>query len=181
MDIQRDAKISADGRYRYFLSRIWRSNGDTPPSRFTWIPPKQLVFVMLNPSTADAYEDDPTIRRCVGFGQRDDYDMVHVANLYAGRATKPSALFEMDDPVGSENTHVWGTIRASSATIVCAWGAEKRAKDQAARFLKFMEGRELHCLGLTKDGHPKHPLYLKADTPIEVWKATPSEEVGDGR
>lgn len=167
-DIKRDANISSCGRYRYLLSRIWRES-DASPAMVHYEPPRQLVFIMLNPSTADAYEDDPTIRRCIGFGQRDDYDMIHVANLFAGRATKPDDLFSMEDPEGPSNQRVWEKLKASSATIICAWGADRRAQAQAEKFIRFMSGRDLHCLGMTKDGHPRHPLYLKKDTPIEPF------------
>jgi len=167
MDIKRDAHISDCGRYRYLLSRTWRDS-DASPAMAHYVPPRQLVFVMLNPSTADAYQDDPTIRRCIGFG-RDEFDMIHVANLYAGRATKPNDLFSMDDPEGPENLRVWEKIKTSNATLICAWGADRRAKHQSKKFIDFMSGRDLHCLGITKDGHPKHPLYLKADTQIEPF------------
>ena len=96
--------------------------------------------------------------------------MIHVANLYAGRATKPDDLFAMADPVGPENERVWAKMKANtSCTIVCAWGADRRAIQQGERFLDFMAGRDLYCLGMTKYGHPKHPLYLRADALIEPF------------
>ena len=124
-----------------------------------------IAFVMLNPSTADAFADDPTITRCINFALRDgDYDEMVVMNLYAGRATKPDDLFSMRDPVGPDNERYWRALRESSSDIVCAWGADKRAYDQARTFLEFMGDRELFCLGISKQGCPRHPLYLRADS-----------------
>ena len=87
-DIRKEAVISDCGAYRYHLARIWEEGPQHSGLRHLWRP-KNLAFVMLNPSTADAYEDDPTIRRCIGFGQRDAFDSITVLNLFAGRATKP--------------------------------------------------------------------------------------------
>lgn len=171
-DIRRDARLSPCGKYRYLLSRIWNEPGEVS-GLITYVPPHQLVFVMLNPSTADAFEDDPTIRRCISFGKRENFDMIHVANLYAGRATRPDDLFAMEDPEGPENRRVWEKLKSSSATIVCAWGAERRAVKQGEDFIEAMRGKDLFCLGMTKEGHPRHPLYLKRDAQIEPFVLTP--------
>lgn len=176
-DIRRTATISECGKYRYHLARIWAEGPSHTGLQHLW-QPRELIFVMLNPSTADAYEDDPTIRRCIGFAKRDDYDSVGVMNLYAGRATKPNDLFTMNDPEGPENEYHWEKLKKSAATIICAWGAEKRAQKQAKKFIRFMEGRELHCLGRTKAGSPKHPLYLKAETSVEPFAATQPQGQG---
>jgi hypothetical protein len=141
----------------------------TAMARAWYAPPRVMAFVMLNPSTADAYADDPTIRRCIGFAVRDGYDEICVMNLFAGRATKPDALFRMSDPEGPENDQHWSALKASDAMIICAWGADKRAIPQGEKFIAAMRGRDLHCLGMSKDGHPRHPLYLKADTPVEPF------------
>ncbi|WP_084398329.1 DUF1643 domain-containing protein [Henriciella aquimarina] len=169
-DIRRVATLSDCGNYRYRLGRIMREPMPVESMALAWYtPPRVMAFVMLNPSTADAYEDDPTIRRCVGFARRDDYDEICVMNLFAGRATKPSDLFKMDDPEGPDNREHWQALKKSSATIICAWGADRRAIPQAEKFIAFMEGRDLHCLGMSKDGHPRHPLYLKSETPVEPF------------
>ena len=176
-DVTRDAYVSPCKMYRYLLTRQWNHpNAGLSDTQIHAMGMgrdlKQMVFVMLNPSTADAYEDDPTIRRCVSFARREGYDMLHVANLYAGRATKPSDLYKMGDPVGPENERVWSKIKKhaeDNVAIVCAWGADRRARIQAQRFLNFMDGRALHCLGTTKDGSPKHPLYLKSDAPLVLY------------
>jgi len=111
----RSAVISPCGLYRYRLSRQW-----TEPSY-------SLAFVMLNPSTADAEVDDPTIRRCIGFARREGYGGIEVVNLYAFRATSPDDLWKAKDPCGPENEgHLISIARASvgyGTPIVCAWGA----------------------------------------------------------
>lgn len=167
-DVSRYATISECGRYRYLLSRIWRESSGSP-ARIDWNPETSLVFVMLNPSTADAYQDDPTIRRCVGFARRDGFDGMHVINLFAGRATKPADLFRMDDPEGPENRRVWNAVASSRHTIVCGWGAAPSAQRQAEAFVETMGERPLYCLGLTKDGHPRHPLYLRNDASLQPF------------
>ena len=169
MDARRTAQLSRCATYRYRLGRILVEQTQRVALAW-WRPPTVLAFVMLNPSTADAFSDDPTIRRCVGFAIRDGYDEVCVMNLFAGRATKPDDLFKMSDPEGPENREHWQALKESSATIVCAWGSDRRAVPQAEKFLEVMRGRELHCLGVSKDYRPRHPLYLKADVPLQSFK-----------
>lgn len=153
------ARISEDGKYRYALTRIW--DRDRLP----------VCFVMLNPSTADAEEDDPTIRRCVSFAKREQHGGLIVVNLFAYRATEPKALLSADDPVGPENDlaiqHLCHTFRT-----VFAWGAERwplvRRRSAAVRG---MLTPPFSCLGVTRDGHPRHPLYLSGATRIVEWPA----------
>lgn len=161
------AIISNCGRYRYALSRQWDA---TLPV---------LTFVMCNPSTADASQDDPTIRRCIGFAKRDGlYGGIDIYNLFALRATDPNELFGAVDRVGPDNErYLDGILRAqsegiTSSKIICAWGAHKAVKNAGM----FWRGRAkalcvpLHCLGKTKDGYPKHPLYIRSDQPFEVFQ-----------
>lgn len=156
------AALSADLTYRYGLWRRW---GDRPGT---------LTWVMLNPSTANADLDDPTIRRCRAFTAREGFDGMNVVNLYALRATDPRALSAHPDPVGPEND-AWlagrlAAARSGATKIVCAWGAGAQTwRANAFRIKASAEGAPLWCLGKTKDGHPRHPLYLKADAPLEVW------------
>ena len=150
------AHISSDGQYRYGL---WRSWGDGP----------RLPFVMLNPSTADASLDDPTIRRCIGFAKRDGYGGLIVVNLYAYRATDPKALLACADAVGPSNDdYLRGTINGSrkrDVPLIAAWGVN--AKPERVRaVLGLIGGARWLCLGKTKHGHPKHPLYIKGDQPL---------------
>ncbi len=152
--IHGDALISDDERYRYLLTREW-SEG----SGF-------LGFVMLNPSTADAREDDPTIRRCIGFAKTWSYRGIMVANLFAFRATKPEELVKADDPVGVANDKFLQTVLDRCNLTIAAWGAHPFAAERGREVRKRFNGR-LHCLGMTKAGFPKHPLYLlKTTLPI---------------
>ena len=157
------AVVSPDGVYRYRLTRTWDS--ELPAA----------VWIMLNPSTADADQDDPTIRRIIRFstGLRfPDVGGIIVANLYAYRATRPADLWTADDPVGPENDdHITQTIVSTAGPVVAAWGANARLDrvDQVAR-LAWDLRVELSCLGTTKDGAPRHPLYVRSDTPLQEWK-----------
>lgn len=154
----RAALISQCGLYRYKLSRMWDS---TTPS---------LRFVMLNPSTADADLDDPTIRRCIGFARREGYGGIEVLNLYAFRATKPEALKVAADPFGPDNEtyldHLAGWTARVGLPIVLAWGTKGAEHGPKLALRLSRLGADLRCLGLTKDGHPNHPLYLPSYTPL---------------
>lgn len=160
--IERAAHLSACGRYRYVLSRWWG-----------WGP--RLVFVMLNPSTADAEVDDPTIRRCIGFARRDGFSGVTVVNLYAWRATKPAAMWaaEQDghDITGGErNDDLLREVlrQAKAQPVIAAWGANARS-ERVAEFTSWRGIEHVKALGVTKDGAPRHPLYLRADARPEPW------------
>lgn len=153
-----EARISEDGLYRYSLHRAW---GDGP----------MVTWVMLNPSTADATQDDPTIRRCIGFTKSWGYNVMHVVNLYAYRSTDPKRLLEVDDPVGPDNPRLLRAVVGNSALVVAAWGAfaAKVAWERSRLSIESFchdKGVPLRCLGTTKDGAPRHPLYVKADTPL---------------
>jgi hypothetical protein len=144
--MQKLALISDDTKYRYQLSRIW---DDSKP---------RILFIMLNPSTADSNNDDPTIRRVIGFAKLWGYGGLHVGNLYAYRSTDPKALKEVADPVGKENiTHIQSLIRDSDR-VVYAWGNNK----SEPAWLKELVP-EPYCIDVSKYGIPKHPLYLKSD------------------
>lgn len=159
-----DATVSNCGKYRYDLQRWWGEPLLTVE--------KACVFVMLNPSTADGTKDDPTIGRCVGFADAWGYKRLVVLNLFAFRATEPREMFKSDDPVGPLSEFYYGLHLANAGLTVAAWGAHgefrKRAKVVRETFTRY--GFPLHHLGLTQMGHPKHPLYLKADTKPEPWE-----------
>lgn len=151
--IERDAAISECGRYRWWLTRRW---GDGP----------LCCWIMLNPSTADTEQDDPTIRRCMGFADRWGYGGIVVVNLFALRSTDPAELKRADDPVGQFNDESIEEHAKRSAFTVAAWGAHGSFRRRGRRVAKALWdiGEAPHCLGATKAGHPKHPLYLRADT-----------------
>ncbi len=152
-DVKRSAVLSEDGLYRYRLDRWW---GEGP----------RLVWVMLNPSTADADVDDPTIRRVMRFSKDWGYDGCTVVNVFAWRATKPDDIPRNDDEaMGPEwAAHVKDVI-TPTATVVLAWGAhERRACWQLADILTKQPTARVLCLGRTLRLAPKHPLYVRADT-----------------
>jgi hypothetical protein len=145
------AVISPDGRYRYLLTRR------VGPGR------KTATFIMLNPSTANATVDDPTIRKCIGFSRRWRCGVLRVVNLFAFRATEPRVLKMAVDPVGPENLRwILRSVRSRGRmTVVCAWGVHGEHRGQDTAVLRLFHGRavRLVALGLTQDGHPRHPLY----------------------
>jgi hypothetical protein len=158
--VVKGAQISECGRYRYDLLRRW-ADGDP------------LLFVMLNPSTADADVDDPTIRRCIGFARREGYGALWVLNLYAYRATDPKSLLTCGDPVGPGNDNMLRAHLRSSVgvgrPIVAAWGANAQA-DRVEHVLNLCPDADWRCLGTTKDGHPRHPLYVRGDQPLVPFR-----------
>lgn len=155
-----DALISDCGAYRYWLTRLW--DDTVAPA----------TFIMLNPSTADASVDDPTIRRCIAFARDWGCGGLRVANLYAYRATDPKAMKRAADPVGPHNDYHLGALAweawSRGGPIVAAWGANAGPERAAAvRRIKHMD--RLTALGLTKSGQPRHPLYLRADLTPQPW------------
>lgn len=159
------ARISDCGQYRYLLTRniparYWGTGDDA----------REVVFVMLNPSTADASVDDPTIRRCIGYAMDWGRTVLTVANLYALRSTDPKAIWSHPDPVGPENDMVLLDLAQANRDIVCAWGSNAKP-ERVERFseLAEMAGTRLMCLGTTKGGDPRHPLYLRKDASPRPW------------
>jgi hypothetical protein len=158
----KDATISDCGQYRYGLTRIWDYH------------PRIMHIIMLNPSTADAEVDDPTIRRCIGFAQRENYGGIQVSNLFAFRATSPADMKAAIDPVGPANDSVleaslkWSKQRG--LPVLCAWGAHGSflMRDDWLKNKAHEIGADLVHLGLTKAGQPKHPLYVKSDQPFGI-------------
>lgn len=164
MPVRKMATISDCGTFRYRLTRYWG-------------PGKFLPFVMLNPSTADAEVDDPTIRRCMSFARREGAGGIVVGNLCAFRSTSPSALDRAADPFGLGNQDHLQAIAigavADDMPIVCAWGVHGYQRgDKYAVELFRKEGARLVCLGTTAAGHPKHPLYVKGDQPLVAYPMT---------
>lgn len=162
------AVLSPCGLYRHHLSR-------------TWAPGTSMLFVMLNPSTADAYQDDPTIRRCIGFAKREGFAGVEVVNLSPFRATDPRAMLAHEVPadvLGTDASIIRPRLHAAGKVVV-AWGSHgSRVPHLVERMLGILaveDQDELWCLGTTKAGQPKHPLYLRADTPLVRWEVPDAE------
>lgn len=156
------AEFSECGTYRYRLRRSFTG-------RVLEAPTNPVVFLMLNPSTADATEDDPTIRRCCGFARAWGHTDLLVSNLFALRSTDPDALLSHPDPVGPENNEVLAGL--PRCPIICAWGSHVAARERG-KFVTAMlrgSGDRLLCLGLTKGGAPRHPLYLPASAVLRPF------------
>ncbi len=153
------AVISRDGKYRYKLSRRWTPGSD------------RAVWIMLNPSTADAIEDDATIRRCISFAKRWGCDGIEVYNLFALRSRHPIRIEIVEDPVGPDND-LWLSVAAqTTGKVIAAWGAcntplQLRRANKVIEFLLRDRRVFVSTLGLTKGGQPRHPLYVRNDTPL---------------
>lgn len=158
------AVFSDDRRYRYAL---WREVSGLFNEGC-------VLFVMLNPSTADATVDDPTIRRCIGFAESWGYGRLAVANLYAWRATDPAELHPTEDPVGPLNDHWIAELAGDAERVVAAWGADVGPiADRGEVVLqKLLREGPVDALALTAHGQPRHPLYVKADVePVDYGQA----------
>ena len=150
-----DAVISPCQRYRYSLTRQW--NADLP----------NLMFIGLNPSTADATNDDPTLRRCIGFAKSWGFGGVIMANLFAYRATKPTDMKAASDPIGADNDQWLQTLADQSQLIVAAWGNHGSFLARSTTVRQLIS--DLHYLSLNASGEPKHPLYIKANAQPSRW------------
>lgn len=165
------AIISYCGLYRY---RLDRPLGVGPT----------IAFGLHNPSTADGERDDPTSRRGIGYAKSWGAGLLVYVNPWAGRATKPDDLWKMADPVGPMNDFYIGQVAREVTTsggfFVFAWGAvapprrlRHAVSDRLHAFERIVRsnGCDVRALGLTKDGQPRHPLYLRADAKPEPWRA----------
>lgn len=156
---RKSAVISDCGCYRYRLDRVWT---DEPSGRVVW--------VMLNPSTADADNDDATLRRCLGFSASWGYGALTVVNLFAFRTTYPTELARQfnADPVGPACDQHIDAALAGADLVICGWGNSVRgpviqARSQAVLARIRAAGHEPRALAITSDGEPRHPVRLRAD------------------
>jgi hypothetical protein len=172
------ALFSSDRRYRYLLTRCVEANDDLFTTRRDY---RAVLFVMLNPSTADETQDDPTIRRCTSFARGWGYTHLVVANLFAFRSTDPRALADEKDPVGPENDRALQAALEDNAVrrVVCAWGVHDGpirglVQARADHVLSVLRTHEPVCFGLAGQvkarigvgRQPRHPLYLPEDAPV---------------
>jgi len=155
---EKSATISEDQKYRYELRRTWQQKTGL------------VCWVMLNPSTADADFDDPTIRRCMGYTAWWGYGGIIVVNLFALRSKDPQKLYNVDDPIGPENYHYIFQASWGSALTIAAWGIRGRYLKQNKKVLAQLTNS--HYLALTKNGDPHHPLYLRKDLKPKPYKLT---------
>ncbi|MFJ5984257.1 DUF1643 domain-containing protein [Lentzea sp. NPDC092896] len=154
------ALFNAARTHRYQLTRVWDT--DVPP----------VVFVMLNPSIADAFVPDPTITRCLNFARREHAGGLVVINLFALRSTDPAVLDGHPNPVGHSNNRLIAEAVQDAAVVIAGWGVPGKlhGRDREVAALLAEHGIDLKCLGRNKDGSPKHPLYVRADQPLEPYR-----------
>jgi hypothetical protein len=157
------ATFSTDRVYRYALTRTW------------WPDRADMTFIMLNPSTADAYQSDATVVRCANRARAAGYNLL-VLNLFALRATNPATLRGHRQPVGPDNDAFLAGLLDWSSTespgpVVAAWGihGQLHGRDIAVVGMLDALGVRLECLGVTRNGAPRHPLYLRANTPLRPF------------
>jgi hypothetical protein len=166
--IEYGAIFDVNSRYRYSLWRAWSAHHP------------RIAFILLNPSTADEQRNDPTIRRCVGFARAWNFGSLEVVNLFAYRATHYRELFRASDPIGEENNCFLLHAVQRCSTVVLGWGNRGTLLGRDHQVIQLLAGRkEVYCLGLTKDGQPRHPLYIKGDTNLEPFDMSYNEWVPD--
>jgi hypothetical protein len=152
-DMESGAIFDASSRYRYSLWRAW--SNDSP----------RIVFILLNPSSADEERNDPTIRRCIGFARAWNFGSIEVVNLFAYRATDAKELLKVVDPVGEENNRFLMQAVERCSTVVVGWGTRGTSLGRDRQVMSLLTGRnDVYCLCTTKDGQPRHPLYVRGDT-----------------
>lgn len=145
----KSARISNCNKYRYELRRIWDSSKPI------------VLFICLNPSTADHEIDDRTSFKCIEYSKSWGYGGLVIANLFAYRSTDPSELYNTDDPIGPENNKHIQRLSNEAKQIICAWGDNGGYMDRDIKVLSYLKHPE--CLKKLKSGRPGHPLYLPAN------------------
>jgi hypothetical protein len=145
--------------YRYELTRVWDASGE------------KALFVMLNPSTATEYQNDPTVERCERRARALGYGAFRVTNIFAFRATDPKVMRAMLDPIGPGNDAAIAGGAAWADRIICAWGSHGAHLDRGALVGTLLRAtaKPLWHLGLTQAGQPKHPLYIGYDRQPVLW------------
>ncbi len=149
------AAFSDCRKYRYALWRWWDKSK------------KYVMFIGLNPSTADEIENDPTIRRCIGFAQSWGFGGLCMANLFAIRATNPKIMLNHSNPIGIDNNEWLIKLAVQASKVIAAWGMYGGYKKRDKEIIALIP--DMYCLGITKEGFPKHPLYLKKDSELTVF------------
>jgi hypothetical protein len=164
------ALFDFERRYRYTLWRSWAPNA----ARF-------VNFVMLNPSTADENVLDPTVTRCARFAHDWGYDGIYVTNIFALRATDPRELYQTASPIGVVNNEYLEKTASTCSLVIVAWGVHGAFMDRGAHVAELLAQYSLKCLGVTKDGQPRHPLYLRHDTVLSDFRMAAVHELAAHR
>lgn len=157
--VSKGAELSKDGMYRHTLWRFWEFNS------------KKVLWIMLNPSTADENNDDATIRRCINFTNSWGYSGLCVCNLFDFRAKEIADMKMAEKPQRENNINVIVQTALRCDLVVCAWSnhGSYLGMDEKVKKALLNEGIELHYLKLNKTGSPSHPLYLKSDLVPVLW------------
>ncbi len=165
----KQAKISKDGRYRYVLRRIW--NKDV----------RRMLFVCVNPSTADDVDDDPTVRRCIAFAAREGWGGIGIVNLFALRNPSPRDMKLDPDPVGPGNDQWIMREALHSGVVVAAWGAHGLHNGRGYEVWKLLKRvGAVFCYGVNKTLTPKHPLYIPDNSPLRPYRMFAQDETEIG-
>ena len=160
------AIFSPDKIYRYFLSFK------------TGIPgKKKIIWIMLNPSTADAFKMDPTVTRCFNRSKQKQANEMIILNLFAMRSPYPKDLYKIDDPIGLLNDEIIASsLQGKDTTLICAWGSHILARERSQQLLmrnkhvsKYCSTHFVYCLGHTKEGAPVHPLHISYDQDLILF------------
>lgn len=161
------AAFDQDGKYRYDLYRMLQADNDST-----------VLFVMLNPSTADHVILDPTVTRCKNFAILWGFGSFHVANMFALVSSNPKALETAEDPVGPLNGQYIARLAKRASKVIVAWGAHKLVRQRQKHVLKLLYKyhEELYCLGYTKKGYPRHPLYVSNNTELVLFHKLRNEK-----
>lgn len=159
-DAHSAANYSDCENYRYDLTRVWHDAG------------RKVLFLMLNPSTATEVQNDPTVERCERRARALGYGAFRVCNIFAFRATDPKVMRGANDPIGPQNDTAINQAILWADDVVAAWGAHGEHQNRGAEVEALLrrQAKTPKHLGLTKAGHPKHPLYIAYQTqPTDWW------------
>ncbi len=172
------AVFSPDRVYRYALGRQLSPGALRLGEELGMRRRGRLLVVCLNPSTADETKDDPTVARLSRWARAREYDELVVANIFALRATDPKVMRAHEEPVGELNDRWIEGLARDADAVVAAWGAHGEHLGRGARVFRLLRGsrfrpREVFCFALTKDGHPRHPLYLRKDVELRSLERVP--------
>ena len=154
-DVGGDAIIQ--DQYRYQLARWWGPD------------PRVLLWILLNPSLADATHTDRTLEKCMQFTKREGYQRLQIVNIFAFRSTDPDNLRSTADPVGPHNKHYVLQAAAGADRIIIGWGNHATLRGQDREMLTWLAPYQLWCLRVTNAGHPWHPLYIPKNEPFQLF------------
>jgi len=166
------AIFSEDQQYRYTLRRDASPTGTGT-----------LLFLMLNPSTADEVANDPTVTRCIRYARDWGFKRLFVANIFALRSTDPAKLLLHPEPIGLDNDRWIRTLAGAADQVVGAWGAHAAVVEREPQILELLRGTvdEIYCLEKSAAGHPRHPLYMPASLKPQLWRSLKTQRASLSR